>query len=65
MKMRLTPEMTLEYLDNNITHWRKALRNADGLDASLEATHYVDAYQCVRVTLFGELKPLEKWQRGL
>ncbi len=61
-KLRIPDDMALQYLDNNIVHWRQALRNADTLRESLEATNYVDAYQSVRVMFFGELKPLEEWQ---
>ena len=61
--MRLTPEQVLQYLDNNIVYWRKALRDAKGGTAIVSASDYIDAYQSTRVTLFGELKPLEDWQR--
>lgn len=37
------------YLDNAIDFWRDK-------DDSDMAKHYVDAYQCVRDSLFGELK---------
>ena len=56
-------DMILQYLDNNIYHWRNVLKNSESLATSEQATHYVDAYQSTRVALFGELKPLEDWQR--
>lgn len=51
--MKLTAEQTLEYLDNCIRSWRI---NKDGAMSSLEyemAVHYIDAFQSVRMTLFG------------
>lgn len=65
MEMRIPEDMALQYLDNNIYHWRQALVGAKTLAESEQATHYVDAYQSVRVMFFGELKPLESWQETL
>ena len=48
-----------EYLDQVIEYWRKKRSWAEkrGDQAQYEqATHYVDAFQSVRVSLFGELK---------
>lgn len=61
-EMIMPEDMALQYLDNNISHWRTVLKNSDSLATSEQATHYVDAYQSVRTAFFGELKPLEKWQ---
>lgn len=61
-EFKMPADMSLQYLDNNISHWRNALRNSESLAVSEQATHYVDAYQSVRMAFFGELKPLEKWQ---
>ncbi len=63
--MRVSPEMGLQYLDNNIYHWRSILRSSVSLEVAEQATHYVDAYQCVRVMFFGEMKPLEPWQESI
>ncbi len=60
MEIRLTPEMTLQYLDNNIEHWRKKLQNALERNEILTASCYIDAYQSVRVSLFGLLKPKDE-----
>jgi hypothetical protein len=47
-------EAVKAYLDRNIVFWRKQL------DAgNVVADDYIDAYQSVRMTLFGELLPLE------
>ncbi len=46
------------YLDEVITHWRMC-------DATPEMrSNYIDAYQSVRVSLFGESLPPEKVESG-
>jgi len=50
------PEEIKKYLDNSITNWRRSKENADDQEDMLVASCYVDAYQSVRVSLFGELK---------
>lgn len=49
-----TEEGVKKYLDQAITHWRLC-------DAPSEEmrSHYVDAFQSVRISLFGELLPPE------
>jgi hypothetical protein len=47
-----TEEGIKEYLDNCITHWR-------GCAPTDMQKHYVDAFQSMRITLFGELLPKE------
>lgn len=42
------------YLDECILFWRKRVGNVE------EAKYYVDAFQSVRVSLFGELLPGEE-----
>ncbi len=49
-----TEDAVKEYLDKCISHWR---RNAPPSDMR---AHYVDAFQSVRVSIFGELLPVEK-----
>ena len=52
LRQGYTPEMILNFLDNNIRHWRK-----QGVDGVSTAKYYIDAYQFVRISLFGkELK---------
>ena len=47
-----TSEMTLNFLDNNIRHWRRRRIAGDQ-----NAKYYIDAYQSVRISLFSkELK---------
>jgi hypothetical protein len=41
-----------EYLDNAIQHWRKCAPTD-------MQRHYVDAFQSMRISLFGELLPKE------
>lgn len=45
-----------EYLDNAITNWR-AIVKTPGLLNKHDAECYVDAFQSVRTSLFGELLP--------
>lgn len=47
-----TQEDVRKYLDKCIVFWRKK-RDGGGEDAKM-AEYYVDAYQSVRVSLFGE-----------
>ena len=52
LRQGYTPEMILNYLDNNIRHWRR-----QRVDGESIAKYYIDAYQSVRISLFGkELK---------
>ncbi len=51
----LTPEAIKGYLDDTITRWR-LLRDADGEHSDL-APAYIDAFQSVRTSLFGEILP--------
>ncbi len=45
-----------EYLDRAITKWRE-VRNSETPDSAAQskADHYVDAFQSIRVSLFGEV----------
>ena len=47
-----TEEEVKAYLDAAITHWR-------GCPPSEMRSHYVDAFQSVRTSIFGELLPKE------
>lgn len=54
----LTKENLRLYLDTAIRNWRKKRREADETgdeEGSLIASCYVDAYQCVRVSMLDEL----------
>lgn len=53
-KVEFNAEQVQQYLDDNIRHWRK--KNKEG---RREAQYYIDAYQSVRMSLFGELLPPE------
>lgn len=47
-----------EYLDGCIRYWRNQRDNAsERRDIKVMATYYIDAFQSVRTSLFGELLP--------
>lgn len=52
-KVPFTEEDVKKYLDHAISYWRKC-------PPTEMQSHYVDAYQSVRVSLFGELLPKEE-----
>ncbi len=52
--IEFTEEKVKEYLDDCIHAWRRVRDNMGG-EYSDMATYYVDAFQSVRVSLFGEL----------
>ena len=49
-----TKEDVKEYLDKSITFWRDLRKDGDEI-----AIYYIDAYQSVRSSIFGELLPKE------
>jgi hypothetical protein len=58
MRVELREQAVLEYLDKAIRSWRD--RRDDPLSNRSEALmseHYIDAFQSVRVSLFGEVLP--------
>lgn len=55
----ITRESLRDYLDSVIAYWRW-IRDHPSPDIPAEtATHYIDAYQSVRVSMLGELKRKE------
>lgn len=62
-KLQMDEEQILGYLDNAIKSWRVRVKNAQGIHDPIaeeelrEAKCYVDAFQSVRISLFGELLP--------
>jgi len=53
-----TEEAVKEYLDTAIRHWRDVRDEEKRADSDYGmATHYIDAFQSVRISLFGELLP--------
>ena len=58
--MPLTHDGIKDYLDDAIRHWRKKRDNATTDEDKLMAVCYVDAFRSVRVSVFGELLPLEE-----
>lgn len=55
--VEFTEEAVKEYLDKAIVLWRKKRVNADNREQDMQASHYVDAFQSVRSSLFGEILP--------
>ena len=49
-----------KYLDKCIIYSRKQLKNSKTKKDKLMAKCYIDAYQSVRVSLFGKLLPKEE-----
>jgi len=43
------------YLDRVIVHWRERREFAKEEETKLQAIYYIDAYQSMRISLFGEL----------
>lgn len=58
MEENMTPAEIKRYLDDAITSWRK-IRDESSDAEQTRAVHYIDAYQSVRMTLFGELLPMD------
>ncbi|RLI54444.1 MAG: hypothetical protein DRP09_13045 [Candidatus Thorarchaeota archaeon] len=54
-KVKFTKKDVQAYLDYAIRHWRKARSKGNRV-----AKYYVDAFQSVRVSLFGKLLPKEE-----
>jgi len=57
-KIKFTEEEVKKYLDKCIRYWRKK-RDGRGEEAVM-AVYYIDAFQSVRTSLFGELLPKER-----
>ena len=55
--VEFTEEAVKEYLDTCIKKWRST--DPTELQEFQMRAHYVDAYQSVRVSIFGELLPKE------
>lgn len=51
--VRFTKDEIKKYLDHCITLWRER-RDSSGSQAEM-AVYYIDAYQSVRVSIYGEL----------
>src|SRR5688572_261964 len=50
-KIPMTAKQLKDYLDKSIRHWRKQAGNQ-------KALYYIDAFQSVRTSIFGETLPL-------
>lgn len=55
MKQKLNEEEILEYLDKSIEKWRN-INNDPQHEYNHMAIYYIDAFQSVRVSIFGMLK---------
>ena len=49
--IKFTKKDVMTYLDRAIDYWRARRKKGSKM-----AIHYIDAFQCVRVSVFGELK---------
>lgn len=63
--IEFSKEEVKKYIDSCIDYWRKRKLEPEESDDtyignerhSLVCACYIDAYQCMRVSIFGELKP--------
>ena len=53
MKIEFTPEAVKSYLDKCILFWMK--QKDRHVDVDSKSIYYIDAFQSVRVSLFGEM----------
>lgn len=59
--VKFTKVDVLDYLDTTIMFWRKKRDAGDEDDEMAEYyKYYIDAYQSVRTSLFGELLPCQE-----
>ena len=56
-EIQMNSEEINKYLDNVITLWRKRKEEYKDEDEIFMSRCYIDAYQSVRISLFGELLP--------
>ncbi|KKL22086.1 hypothetical protein LCGC14_2438930 [marine sediment metagenome] len=54
-KIDFTEDAVMKYLDDCIDYWRD--KRDKGINPTI-AIHYIDIYQSVRTSLFGETKPI-------
>lgn len=57
-KLEFTEEAIKKYLDDCITLWRAEVRGGGSIEGRTMAVYYVDAYQSVRSSIFGETLPV-------
>lgn len=53
--IKINNEELKQYLDGSIKYWRVKRKEAKDQDSLLIATCYIDAFQSVRTSVFGEL----------
>lgn len=51
------PELLLKHIDMRIEQWLKIMKDPND-DSSVYAPYYIDAYQDIRLTMFGKLHQL-------
>ena len=51
-----------KYLDKCIILWREKRDNAEDEEHRIMAVYYIDAFQSVRTTIFGETLPVD-WSK--
>ena len=55
-KMGMSEEELLTYLDTNIEHWRQVQAGAAAEENEKFARCYIDAFQSMRLAIFGHMK---------
>lgn len=58
--VEFTEEAVKEYLDGAIRLWRQEREMAEVSEARVMFAYYIDAFQSVRTSLFGETLPPEE-----
>jgi len=52
-----TLEEVKEYLDGCIIYWRGERKKSENIEPRIMASHYIDAFQSTRISIFGEELP--------
>lgn len=52
-----TLEEVKKYLDDCIIYWRGERETSENIEPKIMATHYIDAFQSARISIFGEELP--------
>lgn len=58
--IEFTPETVKKYIDNAIRFWRKERTHTRQENKILECLIYVEVFQAVRLSLFGEELPIQR-----
>lgn len=58
--IKMNTKSIKEYLDSCIEHWREIQILTETEEDFVMSSHYIDAFQSVRMSLFGELLPVKR-----